>query len=666
MSFLNYSSKKKCSSAIFSSAAACFFIDLALPVKYTHRCHLFTSDFFERKKKPIELKRSFSGNSSNNDHDNFIHLYHELIKTRKIEEDPFQKKLILILQALENNINDFYGHVEAHSENSAVNTKKSKKSFFAYLFPNKERGTKQKIDTTESTKEQVSLEHLRNDDNFFLYTSENSCKQKREIWRFSKIETEEDILNNSTNCYSESNSYKYLNKNQKDGITYVRGLYIYGSVGRGKTYFLNLFFDRIKISKLKIHYHNFMQEVHRCFHEEKINNSENPIKNVAIKLNKKYKLIFIDEFQVVHISDAMIIKSLFKYMFRYGTIFLFSSNRDPKLLYHNGLNRDQFIPFIKLLYHYNYIYEIDNFCDYRVKHGNTETNVYNIPNKTFEEIKNICASMYASTYKKDLSFVKTITQVNKEIAVSSSKKVVVPYKLGGYGIFSFNDLCSQNISVEEYSAIANEIHTLFIYDVKQMSEEMNGNEMRRFILLMDILYEKNIRVFFFSDFPIFQIFQAIEIISYFQTLLMKLKNKYEYFNHFIEAVQDELKEDCFDKAIFWKILFPLDVTKQICEKLYYAVQYNINKEYVPIEYLRQALCFHITNYEVETEKHLQFLQYKTGGIKVKATPYLLFDENVIDTAQENIFASTRTLSRMKHMSTLSYLENHKKLYASKT
>ncbi|CRG92987.1 nucleotide binding protein, putative [Plasmodium gallinaceum] len=572
-----------------------------------------------------------------NNNKNLIELYHELVKTNKIESDPYQYNLVLVLQALENNLNNYYRNVEENLEKKDIR----KKFFFSSFFS---KGRDKHEEDTELDKE-IKEEDFQNDDNFFIYV-DNRKIDKDNTLRYMNIKDERYFTSS--------------NKVDEKEIKYIRGLYVHGSVGRGKTYFLNLLFDRIKLCKLRIHYHNFMQEVHKNFHEEKINNSEDPIKNISIKMSKKYKLIFIDEFQVVHISDAMVIKSLFNHLFYRGTVLLCSSNRNPIHLYHNGLNRDRFLPFIKLLFKFNYIFEVDNYFDFRVKNKNTDSNIYNIPTKNFEEIKKICNDIYCKTYNKDLNYIKKVEKFNEKIIVSNYKKCNVPYKLNNYAIYSFEELCNKNISIDEYNAISNESNTLFIYDIEKMNEENNGNEMRRFILLIDILYEKNTKVFFFSNIPIFQIFQTSSIISYFQILIEKMKIKYDSFDDFKNSSKEQLKCDSFNKEIFIHIMSQFDINREIGEKLFDAINYNINKEYIPIEYLRQILCFHIMNYEIDVKKHLKYLENE--DVKLEPIPYLLFDEKSIDTSQENTFASMRTLSRIKHMSTSSYLEKHKKIY----
>ncbi|SCM25307.1 nucleotide binding protein, putative [Plasmodium chabaudi chabaudi] len=575
----------------------------------------------------------------------FIELYHKLVETKKIEKDPFQYKLILVLQAFENNLNNYYQHVE----NKLGNEETEKKTFFSSLFKSDKKRNKDKEEECEESEEELGK--LRNDDNFFIFDNKIKIGNKENKLRYECIDSENAYNNNINNC---------LNAENENGIKYVRGIYVYGSVGRGKTYFLNLVFDRIKISKLKIHYHNFIQQIHKDFHEEKLNNSEEPIKNISIKISKKYKLIFIDEFQIVHISDAMLIKSLFKHLFYQGTILICSSNRNPLHLYHNGLNRERFIPFIKLLFKFNYIYEIDNYHDFRLRNSNSNDNVYNIPSKNMEEIKNLCINKYMDTYKKSRDYIKNIEKINHKIFVSNYKKYIVPYNINNYAIFSFKDLCCQNSSIDEFNAISKQNNTMFIYDIQKMNEEINGNEMRRFILLIDILYEKNTRVFFFSNIPIFQIFQTNSIISDFQNLIEKMKKKFNNFNHFKNHFDEQLKSGTFNRPTFISIVRSFGISQEICCKLFDAINYNINKEYIPIEYLRNILCFHIINYETNIKESLNYLE--NSGVELKPIPYLLFDENEIDTSQENSFASMRTLSRIKHMCTMEYLEKHKKLY----
>ncbi|CDU19560.1 AFG1-like ATPase, putative [Plasmodium yoelii] len=582
----------------------------------------------------------------------FIELYHKLLETKQIEKDPFQYKFILVLQAFENNLNNYYHHVEKKVEND----KTSKKSFFSSFFKSEKKREgeikgKDMEEEEEVEESEEELGKLKNDDNFFIFDDKIKIKKEENKLRYECINNENSYNNNINSC---------INIEKENGIKYVRGIYVYGSVGRGKTYFLNLVFDRIKIGKLKIHYHNFMQKIHKDFHEEKLNNSEQPIKNISIKMSKKYKLIFIDEFQIVHISDAMLIKSLFKHLFYQGTILICSSNRNPLHLYHNGLNRERFIPFIKLLFKFNYIYEINNYHDFRLRNSNPDNNIYNVPSKKFEEIKKLCVNIYMDTYKKNIDYVKNVEKINHQILVSNYKKYIIPYNINNYAIFSFKDLCCQNSSIDEYNAISKENNTIFIYDIEKMNEEVNGNEMRRFILLIDILYEKNTRVFFFSNIPIFQIFQTNSIISDFQNLIEKMKNKFDKFNHFKNHFDKQLKSGTFNRLIFSNIVHSFGISQEICNKLFDAINYNINKEYIPIEYLRNILCFHIINYENNIKENLNY--FEDSNVELKPIPYLLFDENDIDTSQENAFASMRTLSRIKHMCTIEYLEKHKKLY----
>ncbi|GAB66849.1 nucleotide binding protein [Plasmodium cynomolgi strain B] len=566
--------------------------------------------FNTEQKKLAENGVTGSGNTG------FIQLYHDLVKTNKIERDPFQYKLVLILQALENNLNGFYDHVEKKLARGEVPRKKFFSSFFG-MKKNAQGGSKEgsnklaeEAETAQGEEDEQAVENYQNDDNFFIYEEETNTKEKQKSLHYNSIESEEYYLRGTDSLVDEEN------------IKYIRGLYVYGSVGRGKTYFLNLLFDRIKLGKLKIHYHNFMQEIHKSFHEEKMNNSEDAIKSISIKMSKKYKLIFIDEFQVVHISDAMVINSLFNHLFYRGTVLLCSSNRNPKYLYHNGLNRERFIPFIKLLYKFNYIFEIDNYHDFRLRNNNVDNHIYSIPTKNFEEIKKMCNDMYCQVSKKDMNHVRQVEKYSKEIAVSDFKTCVIPYSLNEYAIFSFREICGQNISIDEFNAISKASHTLFIYDIEKMNEESKGNEMRRFILLIDILYEKNTKVFF-SDVPIFQIFQIPSIISHFHTLMEQMKKKYNSFNSFKNDVNLYLKSGSFNRELFTKIVSHFGIDQEIGIKLFDAINFNINKEYIPIEYLRHILAFHITNYEVDVKKHLKYLEDK--DVQLEPIPYLLFE-----------------------------------------
>ncbi|WP_375641244.1 MULTISPECIES: cell division protein ZapE [unclassified Bartonella] len=277
---------------------------------------------------------------------------------------------------------------------------------------------------------------------------------------------------------------------QGDETGFFQGLYIYGEVGRGKTMLMDLFFSCLpKDHKKRAHFNDFMADVH-----ERINfyrqesgcakfKQDNPILAVAEDLAREAKVLCFDEFSVTDIADAMVLGRLISALFDKGVFFIATSNVAPDNLYCNGLNRELFLPFIQVLKAYVRVVNLDAKTDYRLEKSNLQQ-VYVSP-----------LGVQANEYMDQAWAL--VLQGHKEISDELSIKgrlIPIPRVGAGCARFDYRDLCAKPLAAAEYLVLGERYHTIFIDNVPVMDDTCR-NETKRFILLIDILYERHIRLF---------------------------------------------------------------------------------------------------------------------------------------------------------------------------
>ena len=294
----------------------------------------------------------------------------------------------------------------------------------------------------------------------------------------------------------------FFKKNRKN-----LGIYLHGDVGVGKTMLLNFFFDQLSLKKQRLHFNEFMIK----FHDFKFSNpnQQNIIEVFVKELKEKTTLIYFDEFQVTNIVDAMILGRLFKEIFKQQIFVLFSSNIKINDLYQEGLQRDQFIPFLEIIKKFCIEINLSINHDYRLKKGKTERFVFPInstnkfiANKFFREI---------SKNKKSENKILNIKGRNFEIKNFFE----------GLARFDFTELCDQNIGAEDFIEVANNCSFIFIENLPDFSEN-NSNQQHRFITLVDILYEKRIPLFITSEKSLNKINSSTSLKEPFKRTLSRL------------------------------------------------------------------------------------------------------------------------------------------------
>jgi len=270
----------------------------------------------------------------------------------------------------------------------------------------------------------------------------------------------------------------------------VKGLYVHGSVGRGKTMLMDMFFQMAPVEKKRrCHFHEFMADVHNRVHahRQKLKNGEtkqaDPIPPVAAQLLAEAELLCFDEFTVTDIADAMILARLFTELFANGCTLVTTSNVVPDNLYKDGLNRGLFLPFIDLLKQNVEVVSLDSPIDYRM-----------------EKVKSLPVYVTpldgAADQAMDMAWHHlTAGQVVAPVEIAmKGRSVLVPRAAGRVARFTFRDLCEKPLGASDFLAIADRFDTVFIDHIPLLSADRR-NETKRFIILIDALYDHTVRLF---------------------------------------------------------------------------------------------------------------------------------------------------------------------------
>ena len=261
------------------------------------------------------------------------------------------------------------------------------------------------------------------------------------------------------------------------------GLYIHGEVGRGKTMLMDLFYETVETApKRRVHFHAFMQDVHRRLHDARQSHTQDAIAPVAKALAKEARLLCLDEMQITDIADAMIVGRLFEGLLAAGTVIVTTSNLAPDQLYRNGLNRQLFLPFIDIIRQRLDVTSLESPTDYRL--GRVKAH------ETF--LTPVSAQTDARL--QDLWQRLTDTEQGKPLDIDVlGRKLHVPQAAHGCARFSFAELCEQPLGPPDYLALAQNFQILFLEHIPELNPDRR-NEAKRFVLLVDTLYDGKVRL----------------------------------------------------------------------------------------------------------------------------------------------------------------------------
>lgn len=302
-----------------------------------------------------------------------------------------------------------------------------------------------------------------------------------------------DLLNTrlaETRLASKKSSLGWLFAKKKNQLwSAVKGLYMWGGVGRGKTMLMDLYYEVTVIQrKRRVHFHEFMTDVHERIHEHRQAHKrgevkgDDPILPVANQIAAETRLLLFDEFSVTDIADAMILGRLFTQLFEKGVIVVATSNVNPSNLYKDGLNRQLFIPFITMLKSQVEVLHLDSPTDYRLeKLAGAPVYVTPLGQQADTEMDRLWTKLTHGM------------KSHAEELENKGRKIPVPCVASGAARFSFDDLCMQPLGASDYLRIANAYSTVFIEDIPVLSKARR-NEAKRFINLIDTLYDNGIRI----------------------------------------------------------------------------------------------------------------------------------------------------------------------------
>ena len=273
-----------------------------------------------------------------------------------------------------------------------------------------------------------------------------------------------------------------------------RGIYLWGGVGRGKSMLMDLFFGCVDMRrKRRIHFLEFMLDVHARLRVEREKEVGDPILPVAAALAEEVKVLAFDEIMVTNSPDAMILSRLFTELLRHGVTVVMTSNRPPRDLYKDGLNREHFLPFIDLIESRMQVLALNGPVDYRRDRlGQVET--WLVPNGA-EATAELSADFFRLTDypPEDREHVPS-----EELPVGGSRTLHVPKSLKGVAVFSFKRLCGEARGSADYLAIARRFHTVILVGIPRLGPE-NRNEAARFVQLIDALYEHKVKLLAAAD-----------------------------------------------------------------------------------------------------------------------------------------------------------------------
>lgn len=315
---------------------------------------------------------------------------------------------------------------------------------------------------------------LTRDDFLFDAAQENAVKNLQRLY--------DDLITQPlpvTGFKKVFNRWKRVVK--KPEVKLIRGIYFWGGVGRGKTYLVDTFYDGLPFTnKMRVHFHRFMHRVHEEL--KLLQGQSDPLKIIAKRFADETCIICFDEFFVSDITDAMILGTLFEELFTHNVTLVATSNIIPDDLYRNGLQRERFLPAIKLINQCCDIINVDSGIDYRLR-TLEQAEIFHSPldQQADENLKHYFQSLSLEVGKKD----KVIEINNRPLLTVQESDGVVH--------FEFSTLCESARSQSDYMEISRLYHTVLLANVMQMGID-NDDSTRRFIALVDEFYERNVKL----------------------------------------------------------------------------------------------------------------------------------------------------------------------------
>ena len=307
-----------------------------------------------------------------------------------------------------------------------------------------------------------------------------------------------------------------------------KGIYLYGGVGRGKSMLMDLFYAVAATpAKRRVHFHEFMLDIHarlKAWHDlsareraqhGRRSDGDDPIPPVARQIANETTLLCFDELQVTDIADAMVLTRLFKELFTLGVIVVATSNRPPDELYKDGLQRQRFLPFVADIKERLQIIALNGPVDYRYNRlQSAETYYYPVNAETSDQLS---ATFFRLTDRR----IEDRAKVPSEELIVQGRRLFVPKAARGVAVFSFKRLCANPLGAADYLTIARAYHTVIMVAIPQFTQE-NSDQARRFIHLIDALYEHGVKFLCSAAVPLPSLYAGSDIGFEFERTISRL------------------------------------------------------------------------------------------------------------------------------------------------
>jgi len=289
----------------------------------------------------------------------------------------------------------------------------------------------------------------------------------------------------------------------------LKGVYLWGRVGRGKTYLMDCFYESLPFAeKRRLHFHHFMQTVHANLKE--LPDQEDPLRIVARQFSEQVRVLCFDEFFVSDIGDAMLLSRLLQCLFDDGVTLVATSNLAPDNLYRDGLQRERFLPAIRSLKQHTHVLNVDGSDDYRLRHLE-KTRLYYVP--AGDE-----ANAHLAAFFEHLSGG---VHVSTEPLAINDRDIPVKRHADGVVWFRFTDICAGPRSQLDYIEIARAYHTVLVSDIPVLNADLE-DEARRFVALVDEFYDRRVKLAVSAAVTLEQLYSGKRLAFEFQRTVSRL------------------------------------------------------------------------------------------------------------------------------------------------
>jgi len=291
----------------------------------------------------------------------------------------------------------------------------------------------------------------------------------------------------------------------------MQGLYLWGGVGRGKTWLVDIFYNQLPLEKKRrVHFHHFMRQIHHALTQ--LTGTKNPLEHVAEQIAQDAVVLCLDEFIVTDIGDAMLLAQLLDALFARGVSLVTTSNTAPDNLYKNGLQRASFLPAIELLKKHTQVLELDSGTDYRLRYLEQAT-VYHDASE-------------AETHERLIDEFQHLApeeaQENTQIEIFS-RQISALFLADDVVWFDFPSLCGPPRSQADYLEIARCFHTVFISDIPVMRDSGQDDVARRFLYLIDEFYDRGVKLIVSANAPPDKLYQNGRLSAEFERAASRLQ-----------------------------------------------------------------------------------------------------------------------------------------------